>query len=122
MSARTAFRLPRQTVFRPHRTRIGDAHGITSGSAAARFQLDCRPGKECLLHGGSGRDGSQLPADEEAVRRNHRPEPCRTLTGSVRSSRVNARAMVSVFLPVSTEVLLDTLVMSALRRPSASRR
>jgi hypothetical protein len=37
-----------------------------------------------------------LPADGEAVRRNYRPEPCRSLTGSVRSCRVNARAMAPV--------------------------
>jgi len=95
---------------------------LQAGLPPLDFSLIAGRAKECLLHGGSGRDGSQLPADGEAVRRNYRPEPCRTLTGSVRSSRVNARAMVSVFLPVSTEVLLDTLVMSALRRPSASRR
>jgi hypothetical protein len=37
-------------------------------------------------------------------------------------SRVKARAIVSGFLPVSTEVLLETLVISDSRRLAASRR
>ena len=40
----------------------------------------------------------------------------------VRWLRLSVRAMVADFLPVSTEVLLDTFVISALLRPAVSRR
>lgn len=62
------------------------------------------------------------PPMEKSLRRDYRPEPCRDLRGAARSCRFNARAIVSGFLPVSTEVLLDTFVMSASRRLPASRR
>jgi hypothetical protein len=60
--------------------------------------------------------------DGAAFRGDYRAERCRDLSDATRPCRFSVRAMVSGFLPVSTEVLVATFVIRPARRLLASRR
>ena len=83
-----------------------------------------------LIAGGKGNvfccdtrgDGQELPADGEVVCRNYREERCVVLSGAGFLVSSNMRAIESTEAPVSMAVELATLVISALRSFSGSRR
>lgn len=60
--------------------------------------------------------------DGTAIRGDYRAEPCGILRGMDFSPSTKARAMDSTGAPVSTAVELETLVISAFRNFSGSRR